>query len=50
MPVWMGAGVADWGCHRHSDIEHTAGTTESAIHLTMMGQSSLPTALGLFAR
>jgi hypothetical protein len=22
------------------DIEHTAGTTESAIHLTMMGKSS----------
>ena len=48
MPVWMGAGLADWWCHRRSDIEHTAGTTESAIHLAMLAQSSLPTALGLF--
>ena len=48
MPVWMGAGFADWWCHRRSDIEDTAGTTESAIHLTMMAESSLPTLLGLF--
>jgi hypothetical protein len=49
MPVWVGAGFADWWCHRRSDIEHTAGTTESAIHLTMMAESSLPTLLGLFS-
>jgi hypothetical protein len=48
MPVWIGAGLADWWCHRRSDIEHTAGTTESAIHLTMLTESSLPTLLGLF--
>ncbi|HET7048834.1 MAG TPA: hypothetical protein VFI54_11260 [Solirubrobacteraceae bacterium] len=48
MPVWVGAGFADWWCHRRSDIEHTAGATESAIHLTMMAESSLPTLLGLF--
>jgi hypothetical protein len=47
-PVWIGAGVADWWCHRRSDIEHTAGTAESAIHMTMMAESSLPTVLGLF--
>lgn len=48
MPVWMGAGVADWWCHRRSEIDRTAGTTESAIHLTMMTESSVPTLLGLF--
>lgn len=48
IPVWMGAGLADWSCHRRSDIEHTAGSTESAIHLTMLAQTSVPTLLGLF--
>ena len=32
MPVWIGAGLADWWCHRRTDIERTAGTRESAIH------------------
>jgi hypothetical protein len=36
MPVWLGAGVADWWCHRRTDIEHTAGTGESVIHAAMM--------------
>lgn len=27
---WIGAGLADWWCHRRSDIEHTAGVTEAA--------------------
>jgi hypothetical protein len=27
MPVWIGAGLADWWCHRRSDIEHTSGVT-----------------------
>jgi hypothetical protein len=49
MPVWMGAGVADWWCHRRSHIEHTAGATESAIHSTMMVETAVPTLLGLFS-
>ncbi len=48
MPVWIAAGLADWWCHRRSDIEHTAGTTESAIHAAMMIEGGLPALLGLF--
>ena len=44
----MAAGLADWWCHRRSDIEHTAGTTESAIHAAMMVESGVPALLGLF--
>jgi len=47
-PVWIGAGLADWWCHRRSDIEHTAGVTESAIHAAMSIESGLPTVLGRF--
>lgn len=48
MPVWLGAGMADWWCHRRTDIEHTAGATESAIHAAMMSEAGIPTVLGLF--
>lgn len=48
LPVWMAAGLADWWCHRRSDIEHTAGTTESAIHSVMMVEGGVPALLGLF--
>ena len=48
MPVWIGAGLADRWCHRRSDIEHTAGVTESAIHAAMSIESGVPTVLGLF--
>jgi hypothetical protein len=47
-PLWISAGLADWWCHRRSDIEHTAGTRESAIHGLMMIEASVPTLLGLF--
>ena len=48
LPVWMAAGLADWWCHRRSDIEHTTGTTESAIHAAMMVEGGVPALLGLF--
>src|SRR5439155_12381472 len=48
LPIWIGAGIADWWCHRRTDIEHTAGATESAIHAAMMLEGGLPTLLGLF--
>lgn len=48
LPVWAVAGLADWACHRRSDIEHTAGPTESLIHTAMMVESGAPTLLGLF--
>jgi hypothetical protein len=48
MPVWIGAGLADWWCHRRSDIEHTAGVPESAIHVVMLIEGGVPATLGLF--
>lgn len=47
VPLWIAAGFADWLCHRHSDIEHTAGKREALIHLAMMGQAGVPSLLGL---
>jgi hypothetical protein len=48
LPIWIGAGLADWWCHRRTDIEHTSGPTESAIHAAMMLEGGLPAMLGLF--
>jgi hypothetical protein len=48
MPIWIGAGLADWWCHRRTDIEHTAGATESAIHVGMLFEGGVPAMLGLF--
>jgi hypothetical protein len=48
LPIWIGAGLADWWCHRRTDIERTAGTAESLIHSAMMTQAGLPMLLGLF--
>src|SRR5947209_14159096 len=47
VPLWIGAGLADWWCHRRSDIEHTAGTREAAIHAAMMTEAGVPSLLGL---
>jgi hypothetical protein len=47
-PIWMGSGLADWWCHRQTDIEHTAGVQESAIHAAMMLEAGVPSMLGLF--
>jgi hypothetical protein len=32
MPLWLGAGLADWYLHRCTRIEETAGPRESARH------------------
>lgn len=32
MPLWLGAGLADWYLHRRTRIEQTAGPRESALH------------------
>jgi hypothetical protein len=48
VPIWLGAGLADWWCHRRTDIERTAGVKESVIHAAMMVEGGLPTMLGLF--
>ena len=48
LPVWLLAGIADWFCHRATDIEHTTGAKESLIHLLMYGEIALPLLACLF--
>lgn len=48
LPLWLAAGVADWLCHRASDIAHTAGPKESLIHLLMFAEVALPLLACLF--
>jgi hypothetical protein len=48
MPLWLGAGLADWYIHRRTRIEDTAGPRESAIHALMFAETGLPVLLGLF--
>jgi hypothetical protein len=48
MPLWIGAGLADWYLHRRTRIEDTAGPRESALHSLMFAETGVPTLLGLF--
>jgi hypothetical protein len=48
LPVWFAAGLADYVCHRASDIEHTAGAKESLLHLLMFGEVAIPLLMCLF--
>jgi hypothetical protein len=44
----MTAGVADWICHRATNIETTTGTKESVMHLLMLTEAAVPVLAGLF--
>lgn len=48
VPLWIGAGLADWACHRASDIEQNAGPQESLMHLLMLAEMGVPSLAGLF--
>jgi hypothetical protein len=48
MPLWLGAGLADWYRHKQTHIEDTAGARESMIHSLMMTEAGIPVTLGLF--
>lgn len=48
MPLWLGAGLADWYLHRRTRIEQTAGPRESAIHSLLFAETGVPILLGLF--
>jgi hypothetical protein len=48
MPLWIGAGLADWYLHRRTRIEQTAGARESLIHQLMFAETGVPVLLGLF--
>ena len=46
-PLWIAVGVADYLCHRATQIERTSGTAESVFHLAQLGQVGLPLLAGL---
>src|ERR1700751_3251637 len=46
MPLWLGAGLADWYLHRRTRIEETAGPRESALHSLMFAETGVPVLLG----
>jgi hypothetical protein len=48
MPVWFLAGLADWLCHRATDIQHTTGAKESLIHLLIFAEIAVPLLACLF--
>jgi hypothetical protein len=48
VPLWQAAGIADWICHRATDIEHTTGAKESLVHLLMLAEASIPVLAGFF--
>jgi hypothetical protein len=48
VPLWLCAGVADWICHRASDIQDTTGVKETLTHLLMRAETGVPVPAGLF--
>lgn len=48
LPLWLGAGFADYLFHRGTRIAHTSGAHESVIHLLMMTETGIPLLMGLF--
>lgn len=42
VPGWLLAGLADYFCHRASDIEHTSGVAETLLHLLQLGLVGVP--------
>lgn len=48
VPVWLFAGIADWACHRTSQIELTSGPKESLLHFIKLGTVGLPLMAVLF--
>ena len=47
-PLWLLSGLADYLCHARSDIAHTSGTHESALHLLQTAEIGLPVLVFLF--
>jgi hypothetical protein len=38
LPLWVAGGLADWLCHRATDIAHTSGLKENLLHLVMFAE------------
>jgi hypothetical protein len=47
-PLWLLSGLADYLCHARTDIAHTSGSHESALHLLQTAEIGLPVLVFLF--
>jgi hypothetical protein len=47
LPLWLLAGFTDYVLHKRTQIERTAGTRESLLHLLQLSEIGLPVLLGL---
>ena len=47
-PLWLLSGMADYLCHARTDIAHTSGSRESALHLLQTVEIGLPVLAFLF--
>jgi hypothetical protein len=47
-PAWLLSGCADYACHARTDIAHTSGRHESALHLLQTAEIGLPLLVFLF--
>ena len=41
-PLWLASGVADYACHARTDLAHTSGVRESAMHLLQTLEIGMP--------
>lgn len=48
LPAWLVSGLADYACHARTDIAHTSGAHESALHLLQTAEIGLPMLAFLF--
>lgn len=48
VPLWQMAGIADWICHRATNIEGTTGAKESLMHLLMLTEVRIPVLAGFY--
>lgn len=48
MPAWLIAGLADWACHRRTDLSHTTGAKESLLHMLMIAEVGLGVLAAVF--
>jgi hypothetical protein len=48
IPVWIGAGFADYLWHRRTNIETTSGLSEGLMHTVMMAEAAPPVLAGVF--
>ena len=48
LPAWLVCGAADYAWHARTDIAHTSGRHESALHLLQLAEIAVPMLMFLF--